>query len=183
MLALHASRMVHPSGERRRRAAGPEQRRQGQDQGAGALYFAKIESLSGVKRSNLTADQRIWLKWRDTCPLEGDCIQRRYEQRIVDLAGPDRALPILGRAYRALAQDALESGIQLAEVRLGDGRYEKVLPDGTIEWMAFDGGASGVERPDGSGSCGGLRSSGLGREIIAIFGSDYLRPYFRAGSQ
>ena len=34
MLPLHASRMVHPSGARRRRTAGPEQHRQGQGQGA-----------------------------------------------------------------------------------------------------------------------------------------------------
>lgn len=116
------------------------------------LYFALVEPLSGTERTSFVSNQRIWLKWRDTCPQEGDCVQRRYEQRIVDLAGPDRALPILGRAYRALAVDALEGGGQPVEVRLGEGRYERVLPDGTIEWLAFDGGASGVERPDGSGS-------------------------------
>ena len=36
MLPLHALRVVHPSGLQRRRAAGPERRRQGQDQRAGA---------------------------------------------------------------------------------------------------------------------------------------------------
>ena len=36
MLPLHVSQMVHPGGARRRRAAGPEQRRQGQNQRAGA---------------------------------------------------------------------------------------------------------------------------------------------------
>ena len=36
MLPLHVSRMVHLGGARRRGASGPEQCRQGQDQGAGA---------------------------------------------------------------------------------------------------------------------------------------------------
>lgn len=116
------------------------------------LYFALVKPLSGSERAAFVSNQRTWLKWRDTCPQEGDCLQRRYEQRIVDLAGPDRVLPILGRAYRALAIGALEGGSQPIEVRLGDGRYERVLPDGTVEWLAFDGGESGVDRPDGSGS-------------------------------
>ena len=32
-------------------------------------------------------------------------------------------------------------------------------------------------------TCSGLRSSSVGREIIAVFGSDYLRLYFPFGSQ
>lgn len=60
------------------------------------LYYVERDLSSRERQRHLKRDQRIWLDWRDTCGADRGCLQRRYEQRILDLAPPGRVPPDFG---------------------------------------------------------------------------------------
>lgn len=102
-------------------------------------YRAAYRQSSGARRTALREAQSIWLRWRNTCSGSVDCIRRRYEQRIEDLA------PSGGGAQGGSSGAAVER-------RIRDGRLEIVKPDGTIVWQDASGGPSGTDNPDGTSS-------------------------------
>lgn len=79
-------------------------------------YHASREIASRRERAQLHAAQRIWLRWRDTCGGDPSCLERRYEQRIIDLAPFGRLPPGFG----CQAGSLLETGALLPERRLSD---------------------------------------------------------------
>jgi hypothetical protein len=81
----------------------------------------------------LRPEQLLWQRWRNTCGGDVPCLIRRYEQRIVDLGGPegDGTTPAVLRRIRG-------------------GRTELVMPDGTIHWNSLSGGGAGMIHPYGT---------------------------------
>nr|WP_299815879.1 hypothetical protein [uncultured Jannaschia sp.] len=93
----------------------------------------------------LRADQLAWLRWRDHCRADTRCLYRRYEQRV-------RELQAVGAPPRGETGSASPGGRESKSTRLVEGRFERVLPDGTIAWTAVDGSGSGMIFADGSES-------------------------------
>lgn len=59
-------------------------------------YYIKRDLSGHRARKALQRDQTLWLRWRDTCGADRDCLTRRYEQRILDLVPRDRLPPGFG---------------------------------------------------------------------------------------
>lgn len=56
------------------------------------LYDTARSNRPTEARKALRREQVLWLRWRDTCGDAANCLRRRYEQRIIDLA-PAGQLP------------------------------------------------------------------------------------------
>lgn len=56
------------------------------------LYETARGDRPNTSRKALQREQALWLRWRDTCGDAVNCLRRRYEQRIIDLA-PAGQLP------------------------------------------------------------------------------------------
>lgn len=57
-----------------------------------SLYQTARGDRPNAARKALQREQVLWLRWRDTCGDAVNCLRRRYEQRIIDLA-PAGQLP------------------------------------------------------------------------------------------
>ncbi len=117
------------------------------------FYFQARGRTAGAARDDLASEQRLWLDWRNTCGRDGQCIRRRYEQRILDLAPADE-LPPAWRGGDALNQtlENVDSPDfdRVVDRRVTDARYEVEFADGTIRWQALNGGSVGTISPDGT---------------------------------
>jgi uncharacterized protein len=117
------------------------------DQRMARAFYAARDRATGADRRDLIDAQRLWLRWRATCGTDGDCLRRRYEARLDDLARPDLlTLEIATPGNAAPAAD------QVVDRRITDTRYEVEYGDGTIRWQSLGGGSMGVINPDGTGS-------------------------------
>ncbi len=119
------------------------------------FYFALRDQAGGARRDALAAEQRLWLAWRNACGAEGQCIRRRYEQRIIDLAPPDE-LPLARQPGRQITPpaDPGASGDpnQIVARRVTSTRVEVEFADGTVHWQSVGGGSMGTVFPDGTES-------------------------------
>ncbi|MFZ5965083.1 lysozyme inhibitor LprI family protein [Thalassococcus sp. BH17M4-6] len=113
-------------------------------------YGARRERSGGDAGRKLVSDQRLWLGWRNTCGTDSACLRRRYEQRIIDLTGgrgPSSGIVDLGLTATLATPPAAAP-----KRRLRAGRYERIYPDGRIEWEAVNGSAFGTDFPNGDGT-------------------------------
>ncbi|WP_350333583.1 lysozyme inhibitor LprI family protein [Coralliovum pocilloporae] len=102
------------------------------------IYRLREARTEGRRKRQLQTDQKIWRRWRDTCGRAVGCLQRRYEQRIIDLAGIRNPDPGSARS----AEEPVSR-------RLVKGRLQMAYPDGRIEWESADGSTSGSSSSDG----------------------------------
>ena len=117
------------------------------------FYFQARDLTAGAGRGDLDSEQRLWLDWRNTCGRDGQCIRRRYEQRIIDLAPADELPPAWrgGGAVNQALEDADSADFdRVVDRRITDARYEVEFADGTIRWQALNGGSVGTIFPDGT---------------------------------
>lgn len=119
------------------------------------FFFQARDGAIGARRDDLVSEQQLWLRWRDTCGDDGQCIRRRYEQRIIDLAPPNE-LPVTWQPGSIVNPQSNGSTStdpdQIVARRVTDNRYEVEFADGTVHWQAFNGTSFGTDYPDGTGS-------------------------------
>lgn len=85
------------------------------------LYATARADRPKATRKALQQDQKLWLRWRDTCGTAADCLRRRYEQRIIDLAPAGQLPPGFGCAESPYGGIHIRAGL----VPPTDGRDEK----------------------------------------------------------
>lgn len=99
------------------------------------LYRAAARRAGGNAR-RLRAQQLVWQQWRNICGGDTACLARRYAERIVD--------------FDPGAMPTAPAGPAQGVRRLRNGRWEEVMPDGTIRWTSVGGGGAGTIHPDGT---------------------------------
>ncbi|WP_298432991.1 hypothetical protein [uncultured Jannaschia sp.] len=114
------------------------------DRRMATAFRTTLDGVTSAERERRRLEQRTWLGWRNTCARDAACLARRYGARIEELLAHGThtlVVPPTGIVPPA--------GVTAATFRLRDGRYERVMPDGTIHWVAVGGGSMGTDYADG----------------------------------